>query len=325
MQKQSGYKSEQKIETLVSSAIHYAQKWLPKGLAAIEQHGIRGIDKAQKFRQQRREQIKRKPVRARLIWVLPIPVLLASFIDLITAQFGSFLVNTVASAMFLFAAIVSRKGFLQEVAEQHESFSKLKTLPFKTLGATLLGLATLWTAWLSVGHEPGMSILYGVGAFSAFALLYGLDLRLNKKHSLDAFNGDNKEVKEALQKAHAKLLEIEQAMHVIQHPELKQRLQKIVALGQKILNEIANNPAYADSMRKFLNVYLDGAKSVVISYTKSHPEYTEHPLEANFRRILITIEDTFTKQYQKILEKDWHALDIQIEVLRTRLKHEGLV
>ncbi|CAA6819317.1 MAG: Unknown protein, partial [uncultured Thiotrichaceae bacterium] len=38
-----------------------------------------------------------------------------------------------------------------------------------------------------------------------------------------------------------------------------------------------------------------------------------------------TIEETFTKQYEKILEKDSIELEIQIEVLRTRLKHEGLI
>lgn len=325
MNKPFEYKSLWKIDTLVNSATHYAQKWLPKGLATIEQRGLHTINKVNEFRQQRQELKKRKPTKARLIWVLPTPLLLASFFDLITAQLGSFIVNAVACMMFLFAAILARKGFLQEVTLEQNSLRKLDALPFKTLGAALVGFATLWTAWLSVGHGAGMSILYGVGAFSAFTLLYGLDLRLKNTHRFRASKPSEKAVIETLQQATAKLVEIEKSAQIIQHLELQQRLHRIVELGKKILNEIANNPTLAENTRKFLNVYLDGARQVVIAYTKSHAKYTTHPLETNFRHILITIEETFTKQYEKILEKDSIELEIQIEVLRTRLKHEGLI
>jgi hypothetical protein len=41
--------------------------------------------------------------------------------------------------------------------------------------------------------------------------------------------------------------------------------------------------------------------------------------------VLMTIEDVFQEQHQKLLEHDLMDLDVQIEVLATQLKREGVV
>ena len=76
--------------------------------------------------------------------------------------------------------------------------------------------------------------------------------------------------------------------------------------------------------RKFLNTYLDGAQRVVTGYAKAHVNDQSHSLEDNFRRILITIEEVFEQQYRRLLDNDLHDLDVQMEVLETQLKREGL-
>ena len=43
------------------------------------------------------------------------------------------------------------------------------------------------------------------------------------------------------------------------------------------------------------------------------------------RRVLAPIEEVFTEQQQKLLETDVTDLDVQIEVLTTQLKREGVV
>lgn len=77
--------------------------------------------------------------------------------------------------------------------------------------------------------------------------------------------------------------------------------------------------------RKFLNVYLDGARQVTQGYAKTHGRMTTPELEDSFRRVLTTIEEVFAEQQQKLLEADVTDLDVQIEVLTTQLKREGVV
>ena len=48
-------------------------------------------------------------------------------------------------------------------------------------------------------------------------------------------------------------------------------------------------------------------------------------LDDNFRRVLVTIEEVFQEQQQKLLETDITDLDVQIEVLATQLKREGVI
>ncbi len=77
--------------------------------------------------------------------------------------------------------------------------------------------------------------------------------------------------------------------------------------------------------RKFLNVYLDGVQRVVEGYARTHQRAASPDLDANFRRVLTSIEEVFQEQRQKLLESDIMDLDVQIEVLTSQLKREGLL
>jgi hypothetical protein len=48
-------------------------------------------------------------------------------------------------------------------------------------------------------------------------------------------------------------------------------------------------------------------------------------LETNFSRVLDSIEQTFNEQQVKLLEDKQFDLDVQIEVLETQLKREGVL
>ena len=48
-------------------------------------------------------------------------------------------------------------------------------------------------------------------------------------------------------------------------------------------------------------------------------------LEQNFRNLLDSIETVFKEQKDKLLEEDLFDLDVQMEVLATQLKHEGVI
>jgi 5-bromo-4-chloroindolyl phosphate hydrolysis protein len=131
-------------------------------------------------------------------------------------------------------------------------------------------------------------------------------------------------VTEALQQAEQQIFSIEQAGGRINQPELNERLTRIIALARDILTEIARDPRDFRRARKFFNTYLDGVERVVNGYAETHTHLRNQTLEDNFRRVLVTIEEVFGQQYQRLLENDLRDLDVDIEVLENQLKNEGL-
>ena len=96
-------------------------------------------------------------------------------------------------------------------------------------------------------------------------------------------------------------------------------------LAGDILKLLEEDPRDLRRARKFLNVYLDGAQKVTEGYAKTHARVAAPDLDDNFRRVLVTIEEVFQEQQQKLLETDITDLDVQIEVLATQLKREGVI
>ena len=70
---------------------------------------------------------------------------------------------------------------------------------------------------------------------------------------------------------------------------------------------------------------IDPATVLQLERVRAAGEVLARLLEDNFRRVLATIEEVFAEQRQKLLEADVTDLDVQIEVLTTQLKREGVV
>ena len=277
----------------------------------------------QSYRQRRQQAAAVAPRKARLLWWLPLPLIPATIISLVSGQFMAFIVNASAYSLFLAGAALAHHGFQKEIEQRQQQFQTTFLWPFKALGGLTVAFATFFTAWAAAGHSLLPALAFGAGAFAAFILLYGLDPR-RQSVVVEKRDGNTERVTKALQQAEQKIISIEQAHQQITQPELKQHLMRIIALARQILAEIARDPRDLRRARKFLNTYLDGTQRVVSGFAKAHIQGQAHSLEANFRRILITIEEVFEQQYQRLQENDLSDLDVQMEVLETQLKREGL-
>ncbi len=313
----------QVLESLIREGTDLAARWLPKGAAELEKQARQTAKEVQDYRQRRQQAAALVPRKARLLWLLPLPLIPATVIALAGGQFMAFVANAGAYALFLVRAMLARHGFQQEVSQRQQRFQSTARWPFKTLGGLTVALATALTAWAGAGHSLPIALAFGAGAFAAFVLLYRLDPR-RQAVVMESGEGNLQRVTAALQQAEQKIMSIEQAHARISQPELSQRLTRIIALAREILTEIARDPRDLRRARKFLNTYLDGAQRVVSGYAEAHADGRTHLLEANFRRILITIEEVFGQQLQRLLENDLRDLDVQMEVLETQLKREGL-
>ncbi len=311
------------LESLARESVNLAARWLPRGLNEAERQARRAAKEYRHFRRRRREAAARTPRKAWLLWLLPLPLVVATLIALGNGQLQAFLVNACAYALYLGGAVLARRGFQREVDQRQHRFQITARVPFKTLGGLVTALATGFTAWASVGHSLPVALAFGAGTFAAFVLLYGLDPGRSSRVT-GTGTGNAERIAAALQQAEQQILTIDQARSRIDQPELEQRLYRITERARDILNEIAQDPRDFRRARKFLKTYLDGAQRVIAGYAKAHASGHSDTLEDNFRRVLVTIEEVFEQQYQRLLQNDLHDLDVQMEVLETQLRREGL-
>jgi hypothetical protein len=308
------------LRPLLHEAGTQAARWAPRAAAGLEE----GLREASRRYRRRRQQaaVEFRAHKGRLLWLLPLPLIPAAVLALASGQVGALVADSAAYGLYVAGAMLARRGFQDEAEYHRRRLASAPWPPFKTLAALTIALATFVTAWLGAGHHLAAGIAFGIGAFVAFVLVYGLDPRRGKTLPKRA-GVDTDEAGRLLAQAEHKVAAIEQAGQRIGHPELRERLGRISALARDILHEIERDPADLRRARRFLTTYLDGAQRVVTGYADTHPQGGAHHLEDNFRRVLATIEEVFEAQYARLQENDLRELDVQIEVLETQLKREG--
>ena len=273
----------------------------------------------------RNQSAPRFPVtKGLLVFILPLPVLLAAIAALARGNIGGLFDNAVCAALFLSGAVLLRRGLRAEMDYIRRQVARAPW-PFKTLGCSVLALATALTAWTGANHPPGVALAFGLLAWLGCYLTYGFDPRRSKRFTDRDGVDSTDRVLEALTQAEQTIATIEQTTRNISNAELNSRLRRIIAQARQILKMLEEDPRDLRRARKFLNVYLDGARQVTEGYAKMHGRASTPELEDSFRRVLVTIEEVFNEQQQKLLEADITDLDVQIEVLSTQLKREGVV
>ena len=264
------------------------------------------------------------PTRALLLYILPLPLLAACFIALMAGHSFHAIAIAVAFALAMFAATLVRKGLdIEHEARRRKIVRRSSTLPYKTFGASVLGVALFIGALFGARYSIVSSLLLGVAACVGSWLVYGRDpARGSDEYS--AVGVTSEEVLEILNEADTKIAAIEDARGRIHNTELKDRLRDIIAGVREIMGIVEDDPADLRRARKFLRTYLDGAQRVTEGYADMHQYGDEGELEEKFRSVLTTIETVIVEQKEKLRENNLTELDVQIEVLQLQLEKEGV-
>lgn len=259
-----------------------------------------------------RPALRRRPlwIGGWLLFLLPIPLLMKVFIALSQGEFGAFLISVIAVAMLFSGAWATRLGLRQAKRRPMSS-----VIPWKSIGGGIIALGAGLTAMIA-GHHLAIGICFAAASLFGFYLTYGFDRRLKLS--------DNKDVASALEEAYRKLEHLEDAGEKLGSRDMRERLGRITAWGERILDRIGEDEESFRRARKFLNVYLNGAQQVTEKFSKAHADGKSAELEENFRTLLGDMETVCEEQYEHLLNDDLVDLDVQMEVLATRLKREGV-
>lgn len=268
-------------------------------------------------------------IKGILLYLLPLPVLITAIASLIRGAVFDTLLTGGAFAAYMLGATIARQGFRLQGEYERKKIARAPSTPFKTVAALLISANTAlldwWASSFTLSAIPE-ALLIGAAAFLGFALYYGLDPRRDKANGL-SIGVTIDEVLDALDAANIKIDAIDNARHKISNPEFNARLQRITSKAREILDSIEDDPTRLSRARKFLKVYLDGTQQVTEGYARTHQGQQAIPtaLETNFSRVLDSLEQTFTEQQAKLLEDNQFDLDVQMEVLETQLKREGVL
>ncbi len=265
----------------------------------------------------------RRGVRGVLLYILPLPLALAALVSLASGSLGAALASATAFALVVAGGHFNRRGLVEELVAPDRRYTRPSRLPYKYLGAALVGAGTALAAYGAVGQGALVSITFGLLAVAGFHLAYRLPRPATLLNRAPPGGGD-RPLRRALEQAEGRLIAIEKAALGVRNPELEQRLRRIAVQGRAILDLIAARPHELYRARKFLNVYLEGAERVAARYARTHRLARGGELERNFRAVLAEIEAVFERQRVRLLEQDVLDLDVQIEVLRKRLESEGI-
>lgn len=231
------------------------------------------------------------------------------------------------TAIFLlfFGAKSIERGSREEALNEGRPLARRPT-PWKLIGALSAGAAAVAIS-LGSGDHVGMTLLYGALVSGACVFTYGLDPRADRA-ALEAAakkagvkSGD---VMDALEEAHRKVRGIEDAALGLHSRELKARLDRICQQARTVLAQLEQDPKNLSRARRFLVTYLDGTRDVVTKYAAQQRDLSETALAENFRRVLTTVEQVFAEQEEVLRQDDKLDLEVQIDVLETQLKREGV-
>jgi len=262
-------------------------------------------------------------LKATALFILPLPLLPALVVALFGGDVGRIAAIGGALAAFATAGILTWRGLVAQARFFLGQRLDPPALPLKLTSAALTALGTGLAA-AAAEHSPAAIGVFAALAAAGYVCFYGRDPK-RRRFAIPTVAGvDGAAVTAQLKQAYGRLQGIEAAARAIAVPEFVERLDRIIAIGKRILAEIERDPRDAARARRFLNLYLDSAERVTTEYARTHRQIRNRPLEQNFRQLLVDMEQTFEAQHRKLLENDVLSLDAEIEVLNARLKHEAV-
>jgi len=256
-----------------------------------------------------------------ILFILPVPLVIKAVFALLAGKIFTAAWALGVFAIMIFAASMVQKGKTAEINWRMKKIARMPRAPNKIMGSIILGAITFFAAWFLAKEGLFQSIGFGIATGAGSLMLYGLD----PLHSKGLDGADAAKVVEAMDGARSQLERTETAGRKISSYQDRERVKSVVASAEAVLQEIEEDPRDLRRARKFLNVYLTGAVDVTERYATAESKGRGDELKDNFSKLLTDMEHVFKEQHDKLLQDDVLDLDVQMDVLRTRLTKEGVL
>ncbi|MDQ2094979.1 5-bromo-4-chloroindolyl phosphate hydrolysis family protein [Rhodalgimonas zhirmunskyi] len=256
--------------------------------------------------------------RVNLLFLAPLP--------LIWQAFGNgpqaLALNLAALAALLLAAWLTREGLLAQEAYEARKVARRPAIPRKMLGSALTGIGLAVASFAAKGTlvEP---VIYGLIGAALHLAAFGADPMKNKgMEGVDEFQTDR--VARMVDKAEEHLAAMSDAIKRAHDREAETRLARFQTHVRDLLRTVENDPRDLTAARKFMGIYLMGARDATVKFADIQSRSPDAQARADYFSLLDDLEASFKGKTKTLLLDDRTDLTVEIDVLRDRLKREGI-
>ena len=253
----------------------------------------------------------RVSVRARLMYLLPLPLLFAGLGAIRRGSAGEMLAELGGFLGLTCAAWLLNEGLRAEAAFEARAIARPPAIPRKLFAAVLTGASVFAVGLLSLGQG-----ILGAAAF-------GLDPMRKKGVEGDDFTTDR--VARAIDQAEALVRDTIAAAARLGDRRLEGRVDRLADQAREVMRAIEADPRDLARSRSFIHVYLKGLRDATVKLADLEARRPDPQARAQYESLLTDLEQSFAAQRVGLLESDRTDLEVEIEVLRDRLQQDGLV
>lgn len=261
----------------------------------------------------------RHPHENRPLWVTlaATPFLLGAFGDGPVAL----ALNLAAFAGIAASSWLTREGLRAQAEYDARRVARRPAIPRKAFGAALYAIALGAGAWLASGLVGAGLIGVVGGVVHAFA--FGPDPRKDKgMEGIDRFQQDR--VARIIAEGEKYLDGMREAIARTKDRRLTARVDMFAATARSLFEAVEQDPADLTAARKYIGVYLMGARDATIRFADLWAATRDTGARADYEALLADLEANFTARTRSLIENGREGLDIEIDVLRERLAREGV-
>lgn len=256
--------------------------------------------------------------RINLLFLAPLPLIWAAFGNGASAL----ALNLVALGALLLAAWLTREGLLAQEAYEARKVARRPAIPRKMLGSLLTGAGL---AIAGFAANPGIiePAIYGVVGTVLHFLAFGPDPMKNKgMEGVDEFQTDR--VARYVDQAEAHLAAMTGAIRRAGDREAEARVERFQSKVRELLRTVEEDPRDLTAARKYMSVYLQGARDATVKFADIYARSRDHGARADYMLLLSDLEQSFNAKTKALLLDNRSDLSVEIEVLRDRLGREGI-
>lgn len=228
------------------------------------------------------------------------------------------LIGLAAGGLIVLSAWLTREGMRAEAAYAARKVARRPALPRKLLGAVLTGFA-LALGGIIADQGVIYPALYALFGAALHLGAFGLDPMADKgMEGIDAFQTGR--VARAVEEGEAHLAAMKDAILRARDRALEKRVDQFAAVARGLFRTIEGDPGDLTAARKYLSVYLMGARDATVKFVDHYAQTRDASARTDYETLLTDLETTFAEKSKAFLTNSRSNLDVEISVLRDRLK-----
>jgi hypothetical protein len=225
------------------------------------------------------------------------------------------------TGILLLAAWLTHEGLRAHAAFDARRVARRPALPRKLIAAGLTGIG-LCVGGLIAQQGLVYPILFGVAGAILHLGAFGPDPLADKGlEGVDQFQIDR--VAKAVDQAEAYLTAMKDAILRANDRSLEARVDRFATAARALFRTVEGDPGDLTAARKYLSVYLMGARDATVKFADHYAQSRNPTTRADYEALLTDLETTFADRTQAMLSGSHSDLDVEIQVLRERLKLES--